>query len=327
MVKHGVVRLVDVAEQAGVTVSTASRALSRPEMVRPETRERVEAAARALGYVPNLAARSLITGRSGVVSVIIPDLSNEYYASIAQAAQVTAREHGYEVFIADSGFDPDRESALVDVASRGADGVIVCTAQRRHTVARDGVPLVYVNKMVRGHHAVVVDPHSVLEAQVDHLLALGHERILIATGPDIFWVSEVRSLHAARLAKRLPSITIDEYRGPSYGGGRRLVDHLDPSVTAVAALNDRQAIGILQRAAEVGIRIPDDLSVVGCDDLSTAAFVSPALTTVRVPTEALGRAAVSLLIDHVTDDGPVIAEQMVGELVVRDSTAPPRTAA
>ena len=327
MAKRGVVRLVDVAERAGVTASTASRALSRPDLVRPETRERVEQAARALGYVPNLAARSLITGRSGVISVIIPDLSNEYYASISQAAQVTARERGYEVFIADSGFDPDRERTLVDVASRGADGVIVCTAQVRHTVARQGVPLVYVNKMVRGHHAVVVDPHSVLEAQVDHLLALGHERILVATGPETFWVSEVRSLHAARLAKRLETLRIDEYRGPSFGGGRSLVDALDPSITGIAALNDRQAIGILQRAAEVGIRVPEDLSVVGCDDVSAAAFVSPSLTTVRIPTEALGRAAISLLIDHVTDGGPVIAEQMVGELVVRSSTAPPRAGA
>lgn len=327
MVKRGVVRLVDVAQAAGVTTSTASRALSRPDMVRPETRARVMAAARDLGYVPNLAARSLITGRSGVISVVIPDLSNEYYASIAQAAQVTARERGYEVFIADSGFDPDRESSLVDTVSRGADGVIVCTAQRRHTIARDGVPLVYVNKMVRGHHAVVVDPHSVLEAQVDHLLGLGHEHVLVAGGPDRFWVSEVRNLHAQRLARRLPSLRIDPYREPSFEGGRLLVDHLDPDVTGVAALNDRQAIGILQRAAEVGIRVPEDLSVVGSDDVSAAAFVSPSLTTVRIPTEELGRAAVSLLIDHVTDGGPVIAEQLVGELVVRASTAPPRTAA
>jgi len=321
------VRLIDVAQQAGVTTSTASRALSRPEMVRPETRTRVEQAAKDLGYFPNAAARSLITGRTGVVAMVIPDLANTYYGVIAQSAQAAARRRDRDVFIVDTGFDPDREEAVVESVSRWADGVIVCTAQRRHAPTREGMPIVYVNRMVRGHHAVVVDPHWVLETQVDHLLELGHERILVACGPEGFWMSEVRNRHAERLASRIPALRLDPFRAPSFDGGRLIVDHLDSAVTAIAALTDRQAIGIVSRCTELGITIPEDLSIVGCDDVPSAAYVTPGLTTVRMPKEEIGRAAVSLLLDHLTEGGPVIAEQLTGDLVERASSAAPRTRA
>src|SRR4051812_33452352 len=146
------VRLVDVATRAGVTVSTASRALARPEMVRPETRDRVEQAAAELGYAPNRAARSLITGRTGVIAIVVPDLANTYFAHIARAAQQFARARSYEVLIVDTGDDDVREEEFIDAASTWVEGLIVCAGKRPYRRAASRIPMVFVNRRVRDSH-------------------------------------------------------------------------------------------------------------------------------------------------------------------------------
>jgi LacI family transcriptional regulator len=317
------VRLVDVAKRAGVTVSTASRALGRPEMVRPETRERVELAAAELGYAPNRAARSLITGRTGMVAILVPDLANTYFAHIARAAQEFARARSYEVLIIDTSGDAQRELDILESASRWVDGVIICAGKQRIPADRCRVPMVFVNRRVRGSHAVVLDQPFIVEAQLGHLLELGHEHIAWVDGPKGDWATEPRRKVAARFAAEHP-IQIVKDVDPDFEGGMDLVDRLAPEITAVATFNDRQAFGVIQRSLQRGARIPEDLSVVGSDNVAGATYLNPGLTTVHAPKGTMGRAAVSLLLDHMGDRA-VIEETLTGHLVVRESTAPPRT--
>jgi len=320
------VRLVDVAERAGVTASTASRALSRPEMVRPETRARVEVAARELGYVPNRLARGLITGRSSTIVMVLPDVTSAIFALLARAAQAEARARGFDVLVADALWDDDREVALVDRAKSYAEGLIVCMPSVDHVVDADGPPIVAINRRMRGAHAVIVDQSTIVETQLDHLLGLGHRRILYLSGPKKYWAAHERRRHAEGLARH-HDLEISGPIDPTFEAGVELGDHLDPEVTAVIAFTDGQAAGLIARLAQRGIRVPDDVSVIGSNDVPMARMLNPALTTMRAPLDAVGRAAVSLLLDHIHGEGgPAITETMSPELVVRRSTAPPPSA-
>ncbi|GMU77322.1 MAG: LacI family transcriptional regulator [Acidimicrobiia bacterium] len=323
MEPRGAARLVDVAERAGVTVSTASRALSRPDMVRPATRARVEAAARALQYEPNRMARSLITGRSTAIAAIIPAITNSYFAVICQAARQAAGVRGFDFVIVETDGDPAREREAVRAASQWSAGMIICSARRAHGSHSSGVPIVYANRRSRGAHGVVLDQQFTVETQIEHLLDLGHERILWVSGPKGLAATEARLRHVRRLAVH-HDIRIVYDVPPSATGGVRLAEELHPEVTAVAVFADSQAVGFLSRASQLGISVPGDVSLIGADDIPVAEFTSPPLTTVHAPKEQMGRAAVSLLLDHHWDDSAVILETLRGHLVVRGSTAPPR---
>lgn len=313
--------MIDVAERAGVTVSTASRALARPEMVRPETRARVEAAAEALGYVPNRVARSLITGSSATIAIVVPQLVSAYFAEICHAGQVAARERGYATFIVDSGSSPQQErETMRRLIAGGIDGIIICAASSSY--APGDTPIVFVNRLVRGSHAVLLDQFQIVNTQIEHLRFLGHRRIAWIAGPKGYWTSSIRHRHIERLRVRFP-IEIIEGIPPTFEGGQEVVKHLDPSITAVAAFTDSQASGILSAAAEHGIPVPEDLSVIGSDGTRLGEMVTPPLTTVQSPLEQMAKSAVSLLLDHLRDErAATIVETLPVELVVRSSTAP-----
>ena len=319
------VRLREVAEAAGVTVSTASRALNRPELVRPETRDRVTAAARDLGYVPNRMARAIVTGRSDTIVFIVPDLSLGLFSAVASAAQVEARRHKHDLLVADSMGSADREVRLVEGARAYADGIILLWPAADHESAADDPPVVSIGRRVRGAHAVLLDQAHVVEQQLAHLRGLGHERILWVDGPDRFWANRERRRHAQRLVVEV-GMAISRPVEPSFEGGLEIADDLDPSITAVIAFVDNQALGIVQRLGERGIRVPDDVSVIGNNDVMWARMANPALTTLHTPFDEMGRAAVSLLLDNEpATQGTQIVETLRSALVVRRSTAPPRS--
>ena len=182
--------------------------------------------------------------------------------------------------------------------------------------------MVYVNRRARGSHAVVLDQQFIVEAQLEHLMELGHQHIAWVDGPKGYWATEPRRKVAQRFAAEHP-VQIVKSIAPTFEGGLELVDALGPEITAVAAFNDRQAFGVVQRCLQRGQRVPEDLSVVGSDDVPGAMLLIPQLTTVHAPKGTMGRAAVSLLLDHIVDRGPVIEETVTGRLVVRASTAPP----
>lgn len=314
-------RLKDVAARAGVTTSTASRALHRPELVRESTRARVEAAADALGYRPNGAARGLSTGRSQVIVLVVPDIANVHFALIGREVLASAGRRGFDVLIIDVREDADVEAEVVDTMSHWVDGIIVCASTRPHPAAARRTPVVYMNRRVRGSPAVVLDQRAVVDAQLGHLADLGHERILWVAGPRDYWASELRRRRAERWSTRLDVRTASRV-SPHFAGGLQLAADLDPHVTAVAAFSDHQAIGVVHGLLAAGRRVPDDVAVVGSDDIPIAEYVVPTLTTVRVPRKAMARAAVGLLLDH-GDDAPAVVETASPTLVVRESTGPP----
>lgn len=321
---RGPIRLREVADAAAVNVSTASRALNRPELVRPETRARVEAAARALGYVPNRMARAIVTGRKQTLVIVVPDLALGFFTTVASGAQAETRQRKFDLLVADSAGDPDREAELVADARGYADAVILVWPQGGYVPGPEDVPVVSINRRIPGAHGVLLDQTHIVEEQFAHLRALGHERILFVDGDPGYWAARERRRAAEHLAEAA-TLTISPPTEPSFEGGQVIADHLDPEVTAVMAFADNQALGIIARLGERGIRVPEDVSVIGCNDVQWARLANPALTSVRTPFEAMGRAAVSLALDHEPAiEGTQIIETVRSELVVRRSTAPPR---
>jgi len=332
------VTLRDVARAAGVSPATASRALAAPDMVAADRRSRVLRAARDLGYRPNRAARELSTGRTGMLCLVVPDLANPFFAAVAKAVHARARASGYAVLVGDSDEDLRTEAELVTQLAERGDGLILCSprmsdADLRALDAR--APVVLVNREADGLPAVVIDNADGTRQAVSHLHALGHRRIAYAGGPADSW-SDVRRRNGLREAvAALGNVEVVDL-GPfsrAFTGGTAAGDLVAASgATAVLAHNDLVALGILDRLQARGVHVPQDVSVVGYDDIPSATLVSPALTTVAVPLDRLGRAAVDLLLAQTapgdsTDPGGGRAEAPGGapvrvpvSLVVRAST-------
>lgn len=288
------ITLADVARRAGVHSATVSRALSRPEMVNEATLERVRAAVDALGYVPNNAARQLAGGRTGRIAVIVPDVTNPYFGGLVQAAQRTADDGDEIVVLADTGQRPQREVAAVRSLTAEVDGIVLCGSVGPVgglRAAAGSTPVVSVNRRMRGVPSVVVDQAAVVDLAAEHLASLGHDRLAFVRGPSAYWSTEIRTRRATALGLRLLGPV-----EPTHAGGRDAVAALvDSGATGVIAFNDLIATGVLAEASERGLRIPEDLSIVGSDDVSLASMVHPALTTVAGRADELGAAAVDLL--------------------------------
>lgn len=249
----------DVARSAGVSVTTVSRALGRPGLLRPATRERVLAAAKALDYHPNRAARSLITGKTGNIGIVVPDIANPFYPGILRGVQLRAHEAGYAVLLADSEEDPAAEENLVRTMAKQVDGVIICapfaTATQLARLARD-LSLVLINRRIAGVPAVLMDTARGMHQVVSHLRAIGHHRLAYLGGPRSAWSNRERlhGLHTAMRKSRQELTELGPFE-PKFDGGYQAVDlALDARVTAIIAYNDLMALGALRRLAERGIR-------------------------------------------------------------------------
>jgi DNA-binding LacI/PurR family transcriptional regulator len=323
----------DVARRARVSASTVSRALGESPLVRVATRERVLAAARELGYQPNPAARSLITGRTGNIGIIVPDLSNPFYTGVLRGVQARARTCGYAVFFADSEEDPAAEVALVRTMARQVDGVLMCApfcsdGQLRELAAV--TPLTLLNRRLRGVPAALMDSLGGMRQVLDHLAALGHRRCAYLNGPQVAWSNRERRRGLRAAAQARPALSMVEFGpvAPNFDGGVHGADLAVASgVTAIIAYNDLVALGVLSRLADRGIPVPGQISVVGFDDLLYAAMCAPPLTTVAMPMEAGGRAAVDLLLTGVggAPSGGARHRELAAQLIVRGTTAPPPT--
>ena len=322
----------DVAQRVGVSVSTVSRALGRPDLVSPATRQRVVAAADQLGYHPNLAARSLSTGRAFHLGLVIPDLENPFFASVAKGVQSYARQLGYAVFIADTDENPAQEIELVRQLSPQVDGVILCSPRSETESIRQLVgetPLVLVNRPLEQISSVSLDSSDGVRQAIRHLWALGHRVIAYAGGPRASWSNQVRraSFRQAAADADIHPVDLGHFL-PFNDGGLAAGDlALASGATAVIAFNDLMAIGVIQRLTARGARVPDDLSVVGFDGIDQSAYCSPSLTTVAGGLHQLGRSAVDALLDP---PGQPTENLLPVDLIVRASTAeanPPATTA
>lgn len=322
------VTIHDVARRAQVSASTVSRALSASNLVRRATRERVLAAAKELGYQPNPAARSLITGRTGNIGIVVPDMNNPFYTSVLRGVQARARQGGYAVFFADGEEDPGAEEALVRAMARQVDGVVMCAPFASDLQLRQlaGVTsLTLLNRRVRDIPAVLMDSAGAMRQVVEHLAALGHRRIGYLNGPNSAWSNRERR-RGLRAAATRTGVTIVDFGPfePKFEAGVQAVDlALAGGVSAMIAYNDLMALGVLSRLADRGVSVPHEMSVVGVDNLLYAAVCAPPLTTVAMPMEAGGRAAVDLLLAGIdgAEDGAGIYRELTTNLIVRATTA------
>jgi LacI family transcriptional regulator/LacI family repressor for deo operon, udp, cdd, tsx, nupC, and nupG len=319
----------DVARLAGVSPSTVSRALSMPEMVNAATRARVAAAVEQLGYQPNRAARGLITGRTGTIGLVVPDLANPFFASVTKGVQARARRSDVAVFVADTDEDVAAEAGLIRTLSKQVDGVILCSPRASDAdlaaIAQD-TNVVVVNRAAEGIPGVTYDNEGGMRQAVAHLVALGHRRIAWVGGPATSWSTLHRGLGLRNaVEERGARLSPVGNFAPTYEGGMAAADQvIATGATAVVTYNDLVAIGLLARLHARGISVPGDLSVVGVDDIAMSRMARPALTTVRLPKQEAGRIAVELLLALLDDpDGSVDTRGTLhGELIVRDSTGP-----
>jgi LacI family transcriptional regulator len=323
------VTITDVARAAGVSPSTVSRALSAPDKVDPATRERILRVAQHLEYQPNRAARSLITGRTGNLGLVLPDLANPFFPSLVKAVQQQAHRSDHQVLMMDTDEDPAVELAGVQALSRQVDGVILCSPRMRPAELRQAAalgPTVLVNRLARWAPSVVFDSLDGMRQIVTHLADLGHRHIGFASGPRSSW-STLERLRCLRLVSRQCGLRLAELGtfAPTAQGGRVAVDSvLLSGVTAVVAYNDLVAAGLCQALAERAVDVPGHLSVVGIDDIMVAGMVRPRLTTLAMRTDVAGRTAVDLLLTVMGRRDAAAARRVdiPADLVVRESTAP-----
>lgn len=313
------VTILDVAALAGVHAGTVSRALNRPEQVAEETRVRVEAAARDLGFVPNRAARGLITGRTGNIAVIVPDITNPFFALLVRAVERAARGADQQVLLVDTGERADEEERAARSLGPEVDGLIVVSPRKLHRTldGSSSTPTVFVNRPASGRSSVVMRTASAAADALRHLASLGHHRLVYVGGPKGSWAAVERRDAVLRTGRTVGmEVEAVQAEAPTVEGASAAVDViLERRATAVMAFNDQLALGVIAGLSRRGVRVPDDVSVVGCDDVPMAELVAPPLTTITMPTDEAGTAAVRLL------DEPATVE-LSGALIIRGSTGP-----
>ncbi len=330
------VTIRDVADLVGVHHSTVSRALSpdKRDKISSAVVERVEKAAKKLGYYPNIAASSLKKNRSFAVGVLIPDLMNPVFPPIIRGIQDTAEAAGYTVITANTDDEEDKErSALRMMQGRSIEGVIIATARRQDPIVEECIdhelPFVLVNRTVDrdGVNAVVLDEDYGVRAVLDHLMSLKHKRIAHIAGPQ----HTSTGFHRAQAFQeylrihKLPTDLIEPTQKFTIEEGRRAFGRLlarDNSFTAIVAGNDLLALGCMDAMREMGLMVPENISIVGYDDILFLERMSPALTTVLVPKYEMGSQATKTLLDMVGGENkaPMVL-RMQPRLVVRNSTA------
>jgi LacI family transcriptional regulator len=331
------VSVKDVALAAGVSLGTVSNVLNRPDRVRAATKERVEAAMDRLGFVRNESARQLRAGRSRTLGYVMLDAKNPFFTDVAEGIEVTAEQAGLVLFLCNSGNRLDREQAyLAHLQQQRVQGVLVTpvdpASPTLERIARQGTPLVVVDRIGESTELCSVAVEDVLGGRlaVEHLVDRGHTRIAFVGGPDT--IGQVRDrLLGARLAWRdagmgadalvvLPTAAVTVTEGRAVGErlegmarGRR--------PTAAFCANDLVAIGLLQHTISSGRRVPEDLAIVGFDDIEFAAAAAVPLTSVRQPRELLGRTAAELVLDEAGNPAHVHQQVVLQpELVARRST-------
>lgn len=326
--------LRDVAQLAGVDPSVVSRLVNRsPALnISDETRVRVEAAIEELGYQPNLTARGLKLRRAFAVGFILPELENPVYAPIVRGADLAAQEIGFGLVLGAATGPGDTEGAFLRLLQEGrVDGLLIASTVLTDDYLRekDGgtAPLVVVNRRVQGIDAsVTVDDEAGSAIASRHLLDLGHRRLAVITGPLEVDTSRRRLVGFRRVAEA-DGAEVEVHEAPSFSAtsgyevAKDMLDRRAP--TAVFASTVTLALGVLRAGHEAGVALPDDLSVIALHDTPLADFTQPPLTTVAMPLEELGAAALRILKDRI--DGrpvtPALVDAPAARLHVRGSTA------
>jgi LacI family transcriptional regulator len=319
--------IYDVAELAGVSASTVSRALGKPGRTSAATEARIRSAAQKLSFRINPMARALHTGRTQTLALVLADITNPVVFDIVRGAEHGASARDHTLIIAESQESAEAEAATIERILPSVDGVILATSRLPSDAIRAFArekPVVLMNRAVDGIPSILPDVAPGVAALIEHLDGLEHRSIAYLSGPETSWMSERRWEHLLDAAEQR-GIALVEIgpNSPTVDGGREALRRvLAARVTAAIAFNDLIAIGLMQAAARSGIRVPSTLSVAGFDDIFGSEFIVPALTTIRSRHELAGRRAAEHLLGclsgETADPAP---EPFSTELVIRDSTA------
>ena len=335
------VSIKDIARAANVSHPTVSRALSHSPLVRGETAERIRLIAASLGYRPSAIARSLASNKTNTIGVVVTSIADPFIADVVSGIEETANDHGYSVFLANSNANPDREVKVVhSFHERRVDGIIV-TASRvgaLYVPLLSGlkVPIVLINNQHPDApdefiYSVMIDNLKASIQVMEHLIGLGHRRIAYI-GDKAGFQSDTERLAGYRQGLAfagyplLPELVVHGDGKPE--GGRQAMEKLlslPTPPTAVFCYNDMSALGALRALYGHGIKVPDDISLVGFDDLAIASYTSPLLTTVGQPKQQMGRMAMETMLKLISGVDTKANIKVEGELIIRESTAPPKS--
>ncbi len=333
--------IVDVARQAGVSTATVSRALAAPHQVTEKTRAAVLAAIKATGYTPNVAARSLRARTTRIVLALVPGMSNTFFTPILNAMEDTLSDAGYGLIVGDTDNRPEKESRYVRLIRGGqVDGVILFTGRlpedHGHPLESDGIPIALVCNEIPGDTTLsIFDVANRQAAQhaVAYLIEHGHRRIAHIAGARSNIEAQERSagyfqaLDAAGIARDDALVWGSSFRFETGVSAAKSYLASNDRPTAVFSAADDAAIGFIKTLRDAGIRIPEDVSVVGFDDINSAIVIDPALTTMHQPRAELGRAAAGDLLRRMARDAPDLPPtrlRLPCKLIVRDSVRPLR---
>lgn len=327
----------EVAHRAGVSYATVSHVINNTRFVSEETRARVQSAMSELNYRPNAVARSLRSGRTNTIGMILPDSSNPYFAEIGRVIEEEAFRSGYSIILCNMELDPAKENLYINVLmNRQVDGLIFCATGDQMPMLDElesqDIPAVFIDRDLPGVEVdtVIVDNDQGGCIATQHLLDLGHRRIACITGPASPITPSGRRVNGYEAALIEAGIPVDhdlirlgDYHPRS---GMEITEALlrlpDPP-TAIFACNDLMALGAIRAANKLGLRVPEDISIIGYDNIDLTNFINPPLTTVSQEQETVGLWAVQALVRRITDKSlPTQKAIIPTRLVVRESTAP-----
>lgn len=326
------ITIADVAREAGVSTQTVSRVVNGKDEIRPKTRQKVLDVIERLGYRPNAVARSLATNRTSTLGLVVPDIGNPFFSEVVRGAEDAAREHGYHVFLCNTDQKPEREQAAIRaLQDKWVDGIVLCSTRLQEDQlqefirGRQGIVLVSRERIDGSVGSVRVDDVRGTILAMNHLLASNRQNIAFLAGIPGGPSHRIRmqgfsiAVETAGLGTN-QAIAVHCVSNPAGGyeaTKKVLVDR--PSLDGLVCFNDLVAIGALRACLEHGIRVPEDVAVVGFDDIALASLVQPPLTTVRRSKHELGAEAVKMLVDHLRGHDHEKEVVLEPELIVRGS--------
>lgn len=325
----------EVAKRAGVSTATVSRVVNGTAPVDARTEKRVRAAIARTGYYPNTHARTLGTGKSHIYGMIISDIENPFFPELVKCFERIAVEHGHEVLIANTDYRAERMEVCVRrMLERKVDGVAIMTSEMDPELIQmlngRGIPIVFLDTGAAGDliSDISLDYSAGVDQAIDHLTSLGHQEIAFVGGPVNLASARTRhraflaSLERKQLKPRKDYIRAGNHRFDGGYAAMLAILELEEQPTAVLASNDLTAIGVMRAIYAAGLRVPDDISVVGFDDIALSSFLSPPLTTIRLPRAHIAEYAFASLY-AASQRGVNQGETHIvnAELIIRESTA------
>lgn len=325
--------IYDVAKLAGVSHQTVSRVINNADYIKEDTRSKVQSAMQELGYVPNAAARALVTAKSKIVGILVSDIVYHGPAGMMHAMEKEARRGGF--FAISASVDPlDNDSiaqGIEHLRRLGIEGLVVITPQSDSVQAVErlvkDIPVVFIDSPNNSKElSAELDNYEGAKRATEHLISLGHKNIVHVAGPSGWFDSAPRVAgyeDAMRSARLQPKVFPGDWTVPTgYEIGKNL--ELDKSkVTAIFAANDQLALGLMRALRHRGYSVPDRVSVIGFDDVPEAAYYEPPLTTMRPDFAELGRVAMEMMLGSINREETMRADTLVPELIVRESTTTP----